>query len=110
MQIAEKRTISTLAEAETLLRESEGKVILCTKEASSAYMGIPYFVALEEKLHKNFKDKDFELILDCGANAGEALSALSYGVKKIIFRGNKEAFNKLQSIAKKTNTEIITDI
>ncbi|MCH4090313.1 hypothetical protein [Acetobacter sp.] len=85
--------VSTLREACGALRAVQGngcsKVILISPPAAAGCMGGPWWMAMMTQC-RSFQDQElaspaFVDILDCGSQAGRAVSALTRGQKHIVF-------------------------
>ncbi len=95
--------ISALKVVETL----QLSVDIASPPAAIQYAGANYFhhiFCIAQRTHPQVK---MRWILDCGDNAGFAMSALRHGVKCIRFTGPVEIFEKLAEMAAQLQATII---
>ncbi|MFT8897800.1 MAG: hypothetical protein ABF968_12700 [Acetobacter sp.] len=85
--------VSTLREACDALRVAQASgcsdVILLSSSGAASFMGVPWWMAMMAQF-RDLQEKDpislpFIDILDCGSQAGRAVSALTQGQKHIVF-------------------------
>ncbi|MBR7158360.1 MAG: hypothetical protein IKD08_01595 [Alphaproteobacteria bacterium] len=100
-------TVTDLSQAiQALSSANDKETLLVTPISASSYLGISYFLSLCRKVSEACPTCPHKFFLDCGNNAGEALSAIRSGVKYVIFTGNQKAFARLSSIAAKMDCDL----
>jgi acyl-CoA reductase-like NAD-dependent aldehyde dehydrogenase len=80
-------------------REAGTAVTLASAPAAAGYAGPAWFQAIIERAAAAVPGAGFSAILDCGEEAGTALAALRYGVRRVRFAGDTEAGRRLAEIA-----------
>ncbi|HEX2580964.1 MAG TPA: hypothetical protein VHL08_03210 [Dongiaceae bacterium] len=95
-----------LDEAREILRESAGPLTLLGPARALGIYGIPWFMALDKMLRKEFPHYD-GMVLDAAERADHAHEALSGGLGPVLFSGNRRAGESLREIASKMGTVLI---
>ncbi len=86
--------------------ESGESVQLINPPGSHASHGLLYFVTLFDAAKQRYPEVDAEFVFDAGDNAAMAMAAMRAGISQVRYTGSDETADKLQQIAKKTETEL----
>lgn len=96
----------SLEEARALLAAGARRIESFPAGASA---GPGWFQAIVERLEAEFPDTEFDVVLDCGEEAGTTLAALRRGVRRVRFSGSREAFRRLSGIAAQLDATLVHD-
>ena len=91
-------------------QELKSPLFLSSPPGAVGYAGINYFNNLIIHAHQDYPDVTFRFTLNCGDSAGWVLSSLRHGIKRVSFIGEKVMQEKLASIARQYNAELITSL
>ena len=90
--------MSTWQEVKGALEVCDGPLELISPPNACDYLGVPFFKALEDQARFHYPHKSFDFILDCAA-PGHVMAAFRYGLKKVIYKGDKAYLSALKSMA-----------
>jgi len=84
-------------------------VALRSAEGAARYAGAGWFAAMIRQAKREFPDVAFTASLDCGDDAGYAMSAFREGIALVRVRTSKQVRDKLASIARKSGAKLDED-
>ena len=82
-------------------------VTLVSPKGAASYAGPGWFRALICLAKEKVPDSQFDSILDCSEDSGQALAALRVGVKAINYKVSEKKVLKVRDIAHQTGTELL---
>jgi delta 1-pyrroline-5-carboxylate dehydrogenase len=102
-------TIHSLGHAIAALKAAAGRpVALLSAPDAGGYAGAGWFRALADAARNAVPQACFTAYLDCGDEAGSALSALRAAVGGVVFTGGTEVARRLADIAREQGTHLAT--
>jgi len=83
--------------------ECDAAITLQTAPGAAVYGGVGYLAAIVDQAGASGD----EAVIDCGEDAGIAQAALRAGWKRILFRGAKDIFDKLDQMAAQRDARMV---
>ncbi len=88
--------------------EGDGGVLLLSPPDASSYMGASVFKAMVDQAHEAMPDSAFVAALDCGDDAGHALTAIREGIRAIVLSDSCPAYARVIEIAKENGVNVLS--
>ncbi|MBI36553.1 MAG: hypothetical protein CL568_03100 [Alphaproteobacteria bacterium] len=82
-------------------------VTLVSPKGAASYAGSGWFRELIYLAREKVPDAQFDSILDCSDDSGQALAALREGLTAIDYKGSEKKLIKIQDIAHQIGTEVL---
>ena len=103
-------TFHSLAHARAALgagREARVEICLVTAPGAARYAGADHLKKIADLALAEFEDEAHCVLIDCGGNAGSAMSALRAGWKTLAFSGEPAVKRKIADMAAQCGARLV---